>query len=64
MSDAWDTDLGRWALAWMRYGRGEVVVESPPVADPAEACDDERDADAAVQALAIPVQPVGVDGTA
>lgn len=70
MSDAWDTDLGRWALAWREYRRGVPLDPPPdpaPAVDPAladEVCADERDADAAVRALALPAQPCGPEGTA
>lgn len=30
--DAWDTDLGRWALAWRDYRRGAATVSEVSVA--------------------------------
>lgn len=32
--DAWDTDLGRWALAWRDYLRGEPTADGCGVCDP------------------------------
>lgn len=66
---AWDTDLGRWRLAWVEYLRGGPVAPPVETADEAfareialahsavegEVCDDERDADAAVRVMPAPL---------
>lgn len=39
MTDAWDTDLGRWALAWRDYRRGvanPAPASSSPVVESAD----------------------------
>lgn len=70
MADAWDTDLGRWALAWRDFRalerEGRIVRAPDPcatadevfadaVALAREVCDDEREADAAVGVMPVPL---------
>lgn len=77
MSDAWETDLGQWALAWRDYLRGGA--NSPEIPDGSvesageafareialahEVCQDQVDADAVVVVSLPPVTlPFGGDG--
>ena len=51
-ADAWDTDLGRWALAWRDYRAGRQIEPAPAAVvpdapSPAERCPDEEAGNAA-----------------